>query len=220
MEEDLFKKSNVNYTKLLEYGFIKENNVYLYSKVFMNNKFKAIISIENNKIFGKVIDLNTNEEYLSLRVKSNNGSYVSEVRNKYINILKDIKNNCFDSFIYVSNQANEIIKYVNNKYDDSIEFLWDSYPSFGIFRNKNNNKWYALLGSVKGSALNVDKEEIEIINLKLDKDLIKELIKKEGFYEAYHMNKKYWITILLNNSININDIYKYIDYSYEIVKKG
>lgn len=220
MEEEVFKKSKVNYNKLLDYGFIKDNNNYIYSINFMNNTFKAIITINNDIINGKVIDLNTNEEYLALRVKSNNGSYVNEVRNNYINILNDIKDNCFDYYIYISKQANDIIKYVNNKYNDSLEFLWDKYPPFGILRNKHNNKWYALLGSIYGSTLNIDKEEIEIINLKLDKDLIKELLIKDGYYEAYHMNKKYWITIVLDNSVNISDIYKYIDYSYNIIDKG
>ena len=69
MEEEIFKKTIVNYTKLLEYGFMKENNMYLYSKVFMNNKFKAIITIQNNKVLCKVIDLNTNDEYTPLKVK-------------------------------------------------------------------------------------------------------------------------------------------------------
>ena len=40
------------------------------------------------------------------------------------------------------------------------------------------------------------------MNVKLDKDEITELLKTRGFYPAYHMNKKNWITILLDDTIS------------------
>ncbi|MBP3799889.1 MAG: MmcQ/YjbR family DNA-binding protein, partial [Bacilli bacterium] len=44
------------------------------------------------------------------------------------------------------------------------------------------------------------------------------LLKKKGYYEAYHMNKKSWITIILDDTVSDNDIKKLIDNSYSIIK--
>lgn len=40
IEKEIFKRSIVDFKKLEDYGFLKENKVYKYSKIFMNN-FKA-----------------------------------------------------------------------------------------------------------------------------------------------------------------------------------
>ena len=45
IEEEIFKKSIIDYSKLIDYGFIKKNNYYLYSKYIINNTFKIIINI-------------------------------------------------------------------------------------------------------------------------------------------------------------------------------
>ena len=39
IEEEVFKKEKLNTNKLKEYGFIKENDTYKYSKKFMNDSF-------------------------------------------------------------------------------------------------------------------------------------------------------------------------------------
>ena len=42
--------------------------------------------------------------------------------------------------------------------------------------------------------------------------------KQEGFYKAWHMNKTYWITIVLDNTISTKEIMNLIDKSYNLVK--
>lgn len=49
--------------------------------------------------------------------------------------------------------------------------------------------------------------------------MIKELIKIDGFYRAYHMNKKSWISIILDNTLDNEIIYSLIDQSYNNVNK-
>ena len=64
--------------------------------------------------------------------------------------------------------------------------------------------------------------EIEIINIKLEPHEIENLLKQDGFYPAYHMNKKNWITVILNNTISDENIMSLIDksYSYTVVNKN
>ena len=49
--------------------------------------------------------------------------------------------------------------------------------------------------------------------------MIKELINIDGFYKAYHMNKKSWISIILDNTLDNEIIYSLIDQSYNNVNK-
>ena len=57
IEEELFRKTKVDFDKLHKYGFQKDKSVYKYSKNIMNNTFR--IDIEINKygiVKGKIYD--------------------------------------------------------------------------------------------------------------------------------------------------------------------
>ena len=70
--------------------------------------------------------------------------------------------------------------------------------------------------------MNIDKSklvesstgEVEIIDIKLEPTEIEYLLKQNGFYPAYHMNKKNWITVILNNTISDEAIMGLIEKSY------
>lgn len=61
--------------------------------------------------------------------------------------------------------------------------------------------------------------EVEIIDVKLNPKKIQALLPKKGFYEAYHMNKKTWITILLDDTLSDEEIMSYVQESYDLTKK-
>ena len=220
MEYELFKKCVFDYSKLLNYGFKKENNIYYYEKYILDNNYKICIKIENNNVIGKIYDLIFNDEYLNLNVDSNL-SFNNKIKEEYINILKDIKVKCTKESLFVFKQSNEITNYIKRKYKVNPEFLWDKSSGNGVFRNKNNKKWFGIILSVSKDKLDskYKQEIIEVINLKLDETMIKELIKMDGFYRAYHMNKKSWISIILDNTLDNEIIYSLIDQSYNNVNK-
>lgn len=219
IEKEIFQRTKLILNRLIEYGFIKDNNSYIYEKYFLDNEFKAIIIVDNNgTVTGKVYDLQSNEEYTNIRTKMT-GEFVSKVKDEYKNILIDIKNNCYEDKFFINNQANEITRYIKDKYSIDPEFLWEKYPFFGIFRNKNNNKWFALITNVDKSKIDEGNGEVELLNIKLDSNKIKELLQNKGYYEAYHMNKKSWISIILNNTLKDKEIFELIDESYNIINK-
>lgn len=217
IEEEIFKRSNINIDKLIKYGFKKNKDTYIYEKNFLDDSFKAVITISDT-LKGKVIDLETNEEYINIRTKMM-GSFVNKVREEYEKILLDIKKNCFNETPFISDQSNRVTKYIKDKYNDDPEFLWEKYPGFGIFRNKNNNKWYAALMNIDYSKFSDRSGEVEIINIKIDKNKLNDLLKIPGIYEAYHMNKKSWITIVLDDTLDDKEVFKLLDESYEIIDK-
>ena len=215
IEKEIFQKYRVEFNKLREYGFIENNGKYIYTKNFLNDNFKCIVIIDKqSKIEGKVIDLDTNLEYTNIRLKIS-GSYINMVKNSYKKILLDIRNNCFKENFFIYSFSNLVCDYIYNKYGNKPEFLWDNSLS-GVFRNKNNHKWYAIIMNVKEFN---GKRNVEIINVKINQIDKNQLLKEEGIFEAYHMNKKQWISIILDGSIKIDRIYKLIDDSYKLIER-
>ena len=219
METELFKRHHINFDKLCEYGFIKEKDNYVYSKNIVNNSFMVIITVDfNGELKGKIIDTDTQEEYIKVHL-NNIGIYTSKVKEEYENILRDIREKCYHKDYFISNQANRITKYINDNYGDKPEFLWSKYPGFGIFRNKKNKKWYALIANVKAGKLDNRLKEVEIINLKISNIDLVDLLKKNGIYRAYHMNKKEWVSIVLNDTLTDDEIKTMIDQSWLLIDK-
>lgn len=103
---------------------------------------------------------------------------------------------------------------VKEKYEVDPEFLWDKFPGDGVFRNTRSDKWFGIIMNIdKSKIIPKEEGEIEVLDIKLDDDVPKYLGKK-GIYPAYHMSKKSWITIILDNTLSDDDILKLIDISY------
>lgn len=213
MEKEIFKKSEIDTNKLIKYGFIKENNKYVYMKNILNNSFEIIIIVENNNVKGKIIDKEINEEYLSFRIENQVGEFVSKVRDEYISLLEDIKNKCTMTKSFIYNQSNRIAQKIKELYNDEPEFLWEDNTS-AVFRNKNNKKWYGIIMNINKNKLDEEDKDVEVLNIKLNEKLIEDLLKKKGFYKAYHMNKKYWISIVLDDEVKDEEIINLIQESY------
>ena len=213
LENKIFKKAIPNYEKIKAYGFTKEKNTYLYKQKIMDNQFEAQIIIKD-KVEGKIIDQDTLEEYTNIRLE-NIGAFASKVKSEYEKILIDIRKKCFENQYFIFPQANRITKYILDKYQSEPEFLWEKLDGSAVFRNKNNNKWFGIIMEINKNKIDKEDKKIEILNVKLDEIEIKELLTKKGYYKAYHMNKKSWITIILDETLKDEEIIKYIDKSYK-----
>ncbi len=218
--DSYLKNKKIDYNKLLDYGFVKKDDTYTYDKNICDNKFKVIIEISKEKT-SKVMDLSSNLEYELVDVKSSQGTFLNKVKEEYENILNDVIKNVTVNDSFKNKQTKDLIKYVKEKYGDNLEFLWDNFPTDAIWRNKINSKWYGLLLVINLNKLGLDiNKEEEIIVLRYDKDKINKIVDNKKIFKGYHMNKNSWITIILNNSVNIKEIYKFLDNSYLIsIKK-
>lgn len=96
----------------------------------------------------------------------------------------------------------EIFEYVKNQYGTVPEYLWETSPKSAVLRHKNG-KWYAVLMQVEKSRLGLEEESmVDIINVKCEPDMVGLLTQTYGFLSGYHMNKKYWITMLLDGRVS------------------
>ncbi len=112
----------------------------------------------------------------------------------------------------------KIISYARERYATEPEYLWLKTPDAFVLRNNNNRKWYAIVMRVKKSVLISDAEGfIDIINLRCE-PFTRECLLSEGrCFPAYHMNKKNWISVILNDKIDFKILCNIIDESYNII---
>ena len=217
LEDEVFKKRKLNKDKLIPYGFILENNIYKYSKLIMDDIFRVDITINSKgNIIGKVYDLDGDYEYTNFRLEIVKGDFVNRVKDEYIKVLESIANNCYTEEYFIYKQSNEVSNLIKEKYNVLPEFLWESNPNYGIFRNESSNKWFAIIMNIDRNKLDFKMSgEVEVLNVKLD-DLVDTYLKKEGIYPAYHMSKKSWVSIILDNTLSNKEIMNLIDISYDL----
>lgn len=220
IEEEIFKRSQIDIDKLASYGFIKKENIFEYAEDIMENTFRVIVTVDRKKqITGKIIDLSTEEEYNNYRLTTKGGEFSCQIRAEFEKVLSNIEKKCTIRKPFITDQANKITALIKEKYGDNPEFTWEKYPGFGTFKNALG-KWYALIINIPKNKLSPKEsdEEVEIINIKIVPEKIDEMLKLPGFYPAYHMNKKNWISIILDGTINDKEILDYIETSYKLVK--
>ena len=112
----LLNKYDFKIEKLIELGFIKTNNIYsltIYSKI--DNSFKYLISINDNRIIVDCYDKESNELYIPFSLKNNNTKYV-------LSLKEEITNYLINSFNKVFNSINIKKEITGTKYYDLI--IW------------------------------------------------------------------------------------------------
>lgn len=107
--------------------------------------------------------------------------------------------------------------YITENYHEQAEYLWTKFPTYAVFRHSNNKKWFALIAEIPKQKLIENAEgTAEILNIKCDQALIGSLREEQGFFPAYHMNKASWITVLLDGSVDAEQIKWLLDMSYDL----
>ena len=60
---------------------------------------------------------------------------------------------------------------------------------------------------------------LDIVNIKLPPEKVRDLMDRVHFYPAYHMNKKHWITIILDKEVDELLVQRLLEESYSLVEK-
>lgn len=113
----------------------------------------------------------------------------------------------------------QVFEHVHEKYGIRPDYIFKQFPRYAGLRHANNRKWYGLIMNVPRENLGLEgKEELDIINLKLDPELLQMLKTKTGYFTAYHMNKEHWISISLKDA-EPSELFQLIENSYMLTKK-
>lgn len=107
----------------------------------------------------------------------------------------------------------EILDYVLHTYGTSPDYPWKT-PDF-VLRHNDNRKWYGVMLEVRKESMGLHGTGyIEILNVKCDPDMAGFLVSGKGILPGYHMNKKNWISILLDGTVEKEQILALLDQSY------
>ena len=207
---------NFSKEQLKGFGFKEEEDKLVYKKEILDSYFLIEIVFANNQLTIEVYDLEFDEIYSLFSVDSAVGETVQNIREHVEKLLSSILGLADES----GKISSEIIDYCNNKYGENHVNPFKKHPDILAFVNEKN-KWYALFLDVEYNKLNKNTDiatKVKILNVKHPTDNILDIIDNQNIFPAYHMNKKHWISIVLDKNIKLETIKELIDISYSLVK--
>lgn len=220
---ELFEKYKANTEKLVKYGFSKEESSYVLSRQILSGEFRMDISVQQSQLDFHLYDLETGDEYRQVHMESMTGDFVAMVREACLEILLDIRRHCFDEVGFLYEQSQRLVTYVADTYKGSLEYLWakhsrKSSTQAAVFRHDGSKKWYGAFMTTDWSKFDSKREgKIEVLNVKSN-DVAK-LTQQKGIYPAFHMNKKYWLSLPLDDTLTDQELFSLLDTSFQLTKK-
>lgn len=212
----IFDKYVFSPEKALTYGFELIDGNYVLKKPLQENGFYAVFCVSENDIEVNVYEDPDGELYLPYNTSAD-GGFVNRIRADAETILNKMVKECF---VFADIKA-QLLDYVFNKYGTVPESPWDYLEQYHTLNTAKRHKWYGLFMFIPYKYLGIEKEgKINVLNLKVKTEDISALIDNVHFFPAYHMNKKYWITILLDREVDIERIKTLLDDSYNIVESN
>lgn len=215
----LFKNRTADPQKLLGYGFLKESGAYVYTKPLAGGELEAKITVCGGEVSAKVFDVSLGDEYTLHLVDGASGEFVGAVRAEYEGLLRDVAEKCFNSDVF-KNQSKEIALYAEKTYGSRLEFLWADLPDAAVLRRADNAKWYAVFMKIHPRKLGLEGEDpLDIMDVRYPAELLEKILNGANFLRAYHMNKKHWLTAVLDGAVPTADLLRLLDQSYALAAK-
>lgn len=215
---EIFNSYQFNKEKARDYGFVEDEQVWTYSCQILQGDFFMTVSITPDNVSFQVFDQETGDLYPQVHMESMRGSFVGSVREACLEILYQIRKACFDVQDFICPQTKRIKAQVQEKYGSQLEYLWEKSPDTAVLRHEGNQKWYAVMMRIPWDKLEKGREGlVEAVNLKHDQ--VADLLSKKGIYPAFHMNKRYWLSLALDDSLQDEEVIELIEKSWNLTVK-
>lgn len=215
----IFRNRKPVFQKLEDYGFKKLKTSYKYTRTLLSSGFEMTVTItKSGKVSARVVEPDVGE--YTLHLTDSAGSFVGSVRAEYEQTLGEIAYNCFEPDVFKSEQTLRLTEYVREKYGRELEFLWDRFEGNAVWRRGDTNKWFAAVLTVSRRKLGLSSDEVvEIIDLRLPPEEMAALVDGKCYFGGWHMNKKHWYTIILDGSVEFEELCRRVDASYALAVK-
>lgn len=110
--------------------------------------------------------------------------------------------------------------YCSQRFGTVPDAPWPETPENFTFKTARRNKWYALFMTIPYKSLGLVKAgKVDVLNIKLPPAKVTQLVDRQYFYPAYHMNKKHWLTVMLQKDADISLVQELLAESYQLVEK-
>ena len=195
---------------LINFGFHFEENTLVFKKNILNDTFRMEIKLISTDFEIEVYDLDFNEVYSLFSVDSANGEIVTTIREEVKDVLEKIL--CLESVIY-----EDVLRYVKERYNSTTVKPFKTNPDIKALVTPKG-KWYALFLDVEYNKLKKDSlvnSKVKVINLKHISSKISTITDDRNIFPSYHKN--HWISVVLDNNIDIEYVKELIELSYNLV---
>lgn len=111
---------------------------------------------------------------------------------------------------------NELMNLVNSKINAKLAYPFNggkmnSNVIYHVYQNKSNNRTIAIV---------YERDSRLYLNLKLTPQHVAEVVEIDGILPGFHMNKKHWITIDVNNTdVSCSELIKMLQESERLISK-
>ena len=212
----LLEQYDIDCKRAIAYGFSRTEAGLELKKELPGVGLYAVFVIAGKSFEVNVFDADTDEEYLPFNVLDNITGFVTGIREQVDNLVQEIKEKC----LLNSNMKLRLMEYCERKFGTEPEAPWEDSPDAYTFKTAKRNKWYALFMTIPYKSLGlVAKGTLDVVNIKLPPEKVLDLIDRVHFYPAYHMNKKHWITIVLDKEVDEPLVQQLLEESYGLVEK-
>ena len=215
---EIFKAYQFNSKKAKGYGFVENQGVWTFSSTILQGDFLMIVTVEDGDLSFQIYDQETGDLYPQVHMESMRGTFVGSVREACLEVLYDIRKSCFEVQEFLCPQTKRIMTLVQAKYENQLEYLWEKSPDTAVLRHEENQKWYAILMRIPWDRLDKGREGlVEAVNLKHDQ--VADLLSQDGIYPAFHMNKRYWISLPLDDTLTDEKVLELFERSWFLTSK-
>ena len=212
----LLEQYDIDCKRAIAYGFSRTEAGLELKKELPGVGLYAVFVIAGKSFEVNVFDADTDEEYLPFNVLDNITGFVTGIREQVEDLVQEIKEKC----LLNSNMKLRLMEYCERKFGTEPEAPWEDSPDAYTFKTAKRNKWYALFMTIPYKSLGlVAKGMLDVVNIKLPPEKVLDLIDRVHFYPAYHMNKKHWITIVLDKEVDEPLVQQLLEESYGLVEK-
>ncbi len=237
LAEKVFRKKRLDEDHLTAAGFSRDGQLWILSKELMPGLFRAELRAHpESGMTGRVIDLESGDDYLPLEVECAVGKFTGMVRDAYRRWLEETAAR-FEDLPFESPQANRLAAWASGFFSVPLEQTFRKAEG-SVLRHPHNGRWFSVFLKVKASALQKAKDEkpaekadrtgnagkrplddmmAEIMNLKIDPSNLDDLLQTPGIYLCWHMNKKHWISLSLNDALSDQRIMALMKQSFALV---
>ena len=211
----ILNKSLPQKEKLLAFGFSEAGDDFVLKKEISGGKFYTEIKLSDKTFTADVFETATNEKYVLFNVASAQGAFVGQIRSEVQDVIEEIREKCFISQDIKEKYVDFLHSYFNAPGDNP--WAEEPYDTSIVYRCPNN-KWFALIMKIKFKNLGFESDEpVWAVNLKAEN--VEAITDKKSIFPAYHMNKKYWITVLLTAVTDFEKLCELTKKSFALVQK-
>ena len=200
------------------YGFRERGDALFYARPLCDGQFLFEAAIApSGEVSARLTDVQTQSEYVLHRIEGAQGAFVGRVREEYLAALREIRAACFERNAFRADVSRALLDYARERYGDRPEYLWERSPSNAVLRRRDNRKWYAAFLTVAADKLGLPRTDVvEIVDLRMRPQELDARADGVKYFRGWHMNKKSWVTALLDGTVPVGELRNLLDESYRL----